>query len=77
VDIDSLAPPVRAAIRALLAQINGHDADVAYQFDLAMAAGHPAAIDAIMVVLGWGMDQLDWCRHHHVPAPEWIAAAGA
>lgn len=74
VDIDRVDPPVRAAVRALLAAMNGHADDAAEQIDLTLVAGRAAAVDAVMVAAGWTLDQLDWCRHHDVPAPEWIAA---
>lgn len=35
-DVDELSPQTRAAVRALLAELNGEPADVAYQLDLAV-----------------------------------------
>jgi hypothetical protein len=75
VDIDSLDPPLRATMRALLARVNGQPADAADQVDLVLFAGRHAGAEAIMIVLQWAVSQLDWCRRHHVAAPDWIAAA--
>ncbi|MFL6124804.1 hypothetical protein [Actinophytocola sp.] len=71
IDIDSLAP----AVRAFLARVNGHPADADEQVHLALLAPPPAVVDAVMIILGWTTDQLDWCRHHRMPTPEWLGAA--
>lgn len=73
VDIDDLDPPVRAVVRALLAEINMHPEDTADQISLAIAGDSCATVDAVVLSLLWTVNALEWCEDNHVPAPEWLS----
>ena len=76
VDIDALDPPVRATIRALLAQVNGHPEDAAEQVELAVAGGDQAAAEAVVLALRWTVNAVESCTESGVPLPDWLLAAG-
>lgn len=61
VSIDELAPPVRATIRALLADLNGHPDDVAFQLDLAVRQLDPlTGLDTVRRALTMTVALLQW-----------------
>jgi hypothetical protein len=70
-DIDRLTPPVRAAVRALLAQVNGCPQDAADQIELALAGGQRASVHVIVLVLRWTVNSLEWCEDD--ARPDWLA----
>lgn len=72
VDIDDLDPPVRAVVRALLAEINMHPEDAADQLSLAVAGDTCATVDAVVLALLWTVNALQWCEDNDVPAPDWL-----
>jgi hypothetical protein len=73
VDIDELGPPVRAVVRALLAEVNMHPEDTADQVALALAGDRCATVDAVVLALLWTVHALEWCENNDVPAPEWLS----
>jgi hypothetical protein len=75
VDIDELQPEVRAVVRALLAEVNQHPEDTAYQLRLAIAGEPEALVDGIILILMWTVSAMLWCKEHDEPAPGWLAAA--
>ncbi|OLF19401.1 hypothetical protein [Actinophytocola xanthii] len=63
VSIDDLAPPVRATIRALLADLNGHAEDVEFQLDLAVRQLDPlTGLDTVRRALTMTIALLQWTR---------------
>jgi hypothetical protein len=70
VDIDGLDPPVRATVRALLAQVNGCPQDAADQVELALAGGRRAGVEVIVLALRWTVTALEWCADG--ARPEWL-----
>ena len=59
IDIDELAPPTRALIRALLARLAGRDDDMAVQIDFALASGEREdAAEVLSMALMWTLDAL-------------------
>ena len=71
-DIDAVRPPVRATIRALLAEVNGNRADMWDQLDLVLAGGGQAWAEAVVVALGWAAAGLEWCERNEIAAPGWL-----
>jgi hypothetical protein len=72
VDIDELEPEVRAVVRALLAEINGHPEDTGDQVDLALAGDPRPLVDGVSLVLVWTLSAMAWCEDHDAPAPGWL-----
>lgn len=73
IDIDDASPPVRAAVRALLAQLNHHPDDAGFQVDLALQEETlQATIEVFAHVLLWTMGMLKWCSDNNVPTPGWL-----
>lgn len=77
VDIDQLEPEVRAVVRALLAEVNGHPEDAAEQISLALAGDPCPMVDGIVLVLVWTICAMAWCEDHDEPAPRWLTATAA
>jgi len=76
VDIDELDPPVRATIRALLAQVNGHPEDATVQISLAVAGDERATADAVVLALRWTVNAVESCAESGVPLPDWLVSRG-
>lgn len=76
VDIDSLDPPVRATIRALLAHVNGYPEDADVQIDLAVAGGVRGTAEAVVLALRWTVNAVESCTENGVPLPDWLRSAG-
>ncbi|HEU5470764.1 MAG TPA: hypothetical protein VFV67_08925 [Actinophytocola sp.] len=70
VDIDHLDPPVRATVRALLAQVNGCPQDADDQVVLALSGGAKANVQVIVLALKWTVNALEWCEAD--AQPEWL-----
>lgn len=70
VDIDQLAPPVRATIRALLAQVNGCPEDADDQVALALSGGAKANVAVIVLAVKWTVNALEWCAED--ARPDWL-----
>ena len=61
VSIDELAPPVRATIRALLADLNGNAEDASFQLDLAVRRLDPlTGLDTVRRALTMTVALLQW-----------------
>jgi hypothetical protein len=61
VSIDELEPPVRATIRALLADLNGHHEDAEFQLDLAVRSLDPmTGLDTVRRALTMTVALLQW-----------------
>lgn len=72
VDIDVITPPMRATIRALLAEVNGCPADAADQVALAVAGDDRSTVDVIVLALGWTAEAVDSCAGCGVSPPQWL-----
>jgi hypothetical protein len=75
VGIDSLDPPVRAIIRAILAQVNDHPEDADDQIGFAVAGGRQATIEAVVLALRWTVNAMENCELVGLPTPEWLIAS--
>jgi hypothetical protein len=61
VHIDELSPPIRATIRALLADLNGHPEDAEFQLDLAVRQLDPmTGLDTVRRALTMTVALLQW-----------------
>lgn len=61
VAIDDLTPPVRATIRAMLAELNGSPEDAAFQLDLAVrGVDRHSGLDALRRTLTMTIGLLNW-----------------
>lgn len=73
VRIDDLSPPVRALVRAVLAELNGNPEDAEDQLDLAI---HPDErydpLDVLILALLWTVGSIEWCEEHDAPTPGWL-----
>ncbi len=71
--IDDTSPPVRASVRALLAQLNGHTDDALFQVDLALRDdAFQATLEVFTHVLLWTIGMLKWCDANEVRRPRWL-----
>ncbi|RSM90459.1 hypothetical protein DMH04_03045 [Kibdelosporangium aridum] len=72
-DIDQTSPPIRAAVRALLAQLNDHTEDTLFQVDLALREPEfKVTIEVFVHVLLWTIGMIEWCDQHGVARPQWL-----
>lgn len=72
-DIDQTSPPIRAAVRALLAELNGHSDESLFQVDLAFQdPGFKATLEVFAHVVLWTIGMLEWCDANGVSRPEWL-----
>ncbi|ONI79497.1 hypothetical protein ALI144C_27270 [Actinosynnema sp. ALI-1.44] len=77
VAIDHLDPPLRATIRALLAELNGHPDDTRFQLELALRdIDLEATLEVVVHALLWTIGMLEWCEEQGVDAPDWLRGAG-
>ncbi len=61
VGIDDLEPPVRATIRAMLAELNGSPDDASFQLDLAVrGVDHRTGLDTVRRALTMTIGLLHW-----------------
>jgi len=72
-DIDQTSPPIRAAVRALLAELNGHTEETLFQVELALRENSfKATIEVLAHVVLWTIGMLEWCDANGVPRPQWL-----
>ncbi|MBP2325770.1 hypothetical protein JOF56_006155 [Kibdelosporangium banguiense] len=72
-DIDQTSPPIRAAVRALLAELNGHSEETLFQVDLALRDNSfKATIEVLTHVVLWTIGMLEWCDTNGIPRPQWL-----
>ena len=75
VSVDALTPPVRALIRALLAQINGRPADADVQLELSLRPDDGDPVTVLVLALLWTSSALQWCEDNDAVPPAWLIAA--
>ena len=72
-DIDQTSPPIRAAVRALLAELNGHCDETRFQVDLAFRdTSFKATLEVFAHVVLWTIGMLEWCDANDVNRPQWL-----
>jgi hypothetical protein len=76
VPIDEADPPVRTAVRVLLAEVHGDSEAARAHIEIALASAAPEEMDTLMVqALRWTMRLSEECRNRDLPIADWIAAA--
>lgn len=77
VAIDMLEPPLRATIRALLAELNGHPEESRFQLELALRdIDLDATLEVVVHALLWTIGLLEWCESEGVDVPDWLRGSG-
>ncbi|MBA8926391.1 hypothetical protein BC739_003590 [Kutzneria viridogrisea] len=76
VSIDEADPPVRTAVRTLLAQVHGDQDAARAQIEIALSSAEPPEVAAVvMQALRWTIRLADECTKRDLPVAEWISAA--
>ncbi|MGM1062921.1 hypothetical protein [Saccharothrix sp. Mg75] len=76
VPIDDADPPVRTAIRTLLAEVHGDQAAAAEQIEIALANGQPQELATVVLqALRWTVKLALECEVRNLPVAPWIATA--
>jgi hypothetical protein len=76
VPIDEADPPVRTAVRVLLAEVHGDSEAARTHIEIALANAAPEEMDTLMVqALRWTMRLSDECRSRDLPVADWISEA--
>lgn len=76
VPIDEADPPVRTAVRVLLAEVHGDSEAARAHIEIALASAAPEEMDMLMVqALRWTIRLSDECRPRNLPVPAWIIEA--
>jgi len=75
IEIDDTSPPVRATVRALLAELNGFPDEARFQVDLALRDDTlEATLEVFVHTLLWTAGMLKWCDSNSVDRPSWLGA---
>jgi hypothetical protein len=76
VPIDEADPPVRTAVRVLLAEVHGDSEAARAHIEIALANAAPEEMDMLMVqALRWTIRLSDECSTRDLPVADWITAA--
>ncbi|MFC6090245.1 hypothetical protein Q5530_34970 [Saccharothrix sp. BKS2] len=76
VPIDDADPPVRTAIRTLLAEVHGDEEAAAEQIEIALANGQPQELATVVLqALRWTVKLAAECQARDLPVAPWIATA--
>lgn len=76
VPIDEADPPVRTAVRVLLAEVHGDSEAARTHIEIALANAAPEEMDTLMVqALRWTMRLSDECHSRDLPVAAWITEA--
>lgn len=76
VPIDEADPPVRTAVRTLLAEVHGDTDAAKAQIEIALTNAAPAEMASLMVqALRWTIRLSDECTSRNLPVAGWITAA--
>ncbi|PWW62726.1 hypothetical protein [Actinokineospora spheciospongiae] len=71
--VDQLDPPVRALVRALLAELNGRPEDTDFQLSLALREDERYdPVDVLVLALLWTVGSIEWCEENDAPTPGWL-----
>ncbi|WP_197523331.1 hypothetical protein [Actinokineospora pegani] len=73
VPIDEADPPVRTAVRTLLAEVHGDTESAKAQLDIALREAAPAEMATLMAqALRWTLRLSEECLSRDLPVPAWI-----
>lgn len=76
VSIDNADPPVRTAVRTLLAQVHGNAEDADEQLAIALANATPDEVSSLLLqALRWTIRLADECLERDLPVADWVADA--
>lgn len=76
VPIDEADPPVRTAVRTLLAEVHGDEDAAAEQVEIALSSAAPEEIATVVIqALRWTIRLANACAERELPVPSWIAEA--
>lgn len=76
VPIDEADPPVRTAVRTLLAEVHGDEDAAAEQVEIALSSAAPEEIATVVIqALRWTIRLANACAERELPVPQWIADA--
>ncbi|MFC4853607.1 hypothetical protein [Actinophytocola glycyrrhizae] len=76
VPIDEADPPVRTAVRVLLAEVHGDSESARAHIEIALTNAAPEEMDMLMVqALRWTMRLSDECVRRDLPVADWITTA--
>ncbi|KAA2254309.1 hypothetical protein F0L68_30775 [Solihabitans fulvus] len=76
VPIDDADPPVRTAIRTLLAEVHGDEAAAQEQIEIALANGAPQELATVVLqALRWTLKLATECHTRELAVVPWIAEA--
>jgi hypothetical protein len=76
VPIDEADPPVRTAVRTLLAEVHGDEDAAAEQVEIALSSAAPDEIATVVIqALRWTIRLANTCRERELPIPDWITEA--
>jgi hypothetical protein len=76
VQIDDADPPVRTAIRALLAEVHGDQDAASEQIEIALANGAPQELATVVLqALRWTLKLAIECETRDLPIAPWITAS--
>lgn len=74
--IDDAEPPVRTAVRTLLAEVHGDTDSARTQVDIALASADQAEMNTVLLqALRWTVRLADECVDRELTVPEWVATA--
>jgi hypothetical protein len=78
VSIDEADPPVRTAVRTLLAEVHGNTEAAQEQLEIALSSAAPDEVDSLVLqALRWTIRLSAECLERDLPVAEWISEAVA
>jgi len=76
VSIDQADPPVRTAVRTLLAEVHGNTDAAAEQVEIALASAVPGEVESLLLqALRWTIRLSSECLERDLPVSGWVAEA--
>jgi hypothetical protein len=76
VPIDEADPPVRTAVRTLLAEVHGDQDAAAEQVEIALSNAAPEEMATVVIqALRWTIRLATACQERELPVPAWISDA--
>jgi hypothetical protein len=76
VPIDEADPPVRTAVRTLLAEVHGDEDAAAEQVEIALSSAAPDELATVVIqALRWTIRLATACDERDLPVPDWIGEA--
>lgn len=76
VSIDQADPPVRTAVRTLLAEVHGNSDDAREQVQIALQQAAPEEVASLVLqALRWTIRLASECMERGLPLPTWVTDA--